>query len=120
MMNPNILETSIRDLEGVTVIKLHGEINGFAEPVMQEVAVQIETGDKNTILLDFSEVAYINSTGIALVVNLLRSAQKVGRRLLAYGLSDHYLEIFALTRLSEYIVIIQDLDSALTDEQVHD
>jgi anti-sigma B factor antagonist len=120
MMIQNILETSTRVIEGVTVIKLRGEINGFAEPVMQEVAVQIETGDKNTILLDFSEVAYINSTGIALIVNLLRSTQKVDRRLLAYGLSDHYLEIFALTRLADYILIIKDLDSALTDEHVQD
>jgi anti-sigma B factor antagonist len=119
-MIQNILESSTKVIKGVTVIKLHGEINGLAEPVMQEVAVQIETGDKNTILLDFSEVAYINSTGIALIVNLLRSAEKGGRRLLAYGLSDHYLEIFALTRLADYIHIIKDLDSELTDKHVQD
>jgi anti-sigma B factor antagonist len=120
MMNQKVLETSISAIEGGTVIMLQGEINGFAKPVMQEVAVQIETSDKNTILLDFSGVTYINSTGIALIVNLLMSAQKVGRRLLAYGLSDHYREIFALTRLADYILIVKDLDSALTDERVQD
>jgi anti-sigma B factor antagonist len=120
MMMPKILEATYREIEGITVIKLNGEINGFTQPVMEEVAVQIETGVRDTILLDFSEVAYINSTGIALIVNLLIRAQKVGRRLLACGLSDHYQEIFALTRLADYIRIIKDLDSALKDERVQD
>jgi anti-sigma B factor antagonist len=117
-MIQKVLETSIKEVQGVTVIMLHGEINGFAQPVMQGVADQIEKGDRNTILLDFSGVTYINSNGIALIVNLVMSAQKVGRRLLAYGLSEHYQEIFALTRLADYIHIVKDLDSALTDERV--
>ena len=46
---------------------------------------------------------YINSTGIALIVGLLAKARASKRCLLAYGLSDHYVEIFNITRLSDFV-----------------
>jgi anti-anti-sigma factor len=65
------------------------------------------------ILLNFSDVDYINSTGIALIVNLLTRARKAHHRLLACGLSDHYAEIFQITRLADFIGIFPDEASAL-------
>ena len=57
------------------------------------------------ILLNFQEVDYINSTGIALIVGLLAQARKSHRRLVVCGLSEHYQEIFRITRLSDFIEI---------------
>ena len=57
------------------------------------------------IVLDFSQVDYINSTGIALVVGLLAKARAAHILLSAVGLSDHYREIFTITRLSDFIEI---------------
>lgn len=65
------------------------------------------------ILLNFSDVDYINSTGIALIVSLLTRARKAHCRLLACGLSDHYAEIFQITRLVDFIGIFPDEASAL-------
>ena len=56
-------------------------------------------------MLDFSRVDYINSTGIALVVGLLAKARAAHIPLTAVGLSDHYREIFTITRLSDFIEI---------------
>lgn len=68
---------------------------------------------KDVILLNFSDVDYINSTGIALIVSLLTRARKAHHRLLACGLSDHYAEIFQITRLADFIGIFPDEASAL-------
>jgi anti-anti-sigma factor len=65
------------------------------------------------ILLNFSDVDYINSTGIALIVGLLAQARKSHRKLVVYGLSDHYVQIFQITRLSDFMDIYQDELSAL-------
>jgi hypothetical protein len=65
------------------------------------------------VLLNFSDVDYINSVGIALIVNLLTQARKAHRRLLACGLSVHYVEIFQITRLADFIAIFPDEASAL-------
>ena len=48
---------------------------------------------------------YINSTGIALIVRLLAEARRDHREVIADGLSDHYREIFRITRLSDYLTI---------------
>ncbi len=64
-------------------------------------------------MLDFSQLDYMNSGGIGLLVTLLVRTQRAGQRLLAVGLSDHYRQILALTRLDEAIGIHDDEPSAL-------
>ena len=56
---------------------------------------------------------YINSTGIALIVGLLARARKSNRRLVVIGLSDHYVEIFHITRLVDFMSIYPDETSVL-------
>jgi anti-anti-sigma factor len=60
-------------------------------------------------------VDYINSTGIALIVSLLAQARKSRQRLVVYGLSDHYVEIFQITRLADFMTIYPDEESALAE-----
>jgi anti-sigma B factor antagonist len=107
------LSMEVKTVHGVPVIELWGEINSFAQQTLEEAYNQAEALAGNTILLDFSRVDYINSTGIALIVNLLRRARASDRKLLASGLSKHYEEIFEITRLSEFIPMFADLDQAL-------
>ena len=64
------------------------------------------------ILLDFTAVGYINSTGIALIVRFLAEGRRDHREIRACGLSPHYVEIFELTRLSDYMRIFDDAASA--------
>ena len=55
---------------------------------------------------------YINSTGIALIVRLLAEARRDRREVRAVGLSDHYREIFRITRLSDFMTIEDAGDAA--------
>src|SRR4029453_6282677 len=57
------------------------------------------------VVLDFGGVGYINSTGIALIVRLLAEARRDHRDVVAVGLTDHYREIFRITRLSAHLTI---------------
>jgi anti-anti-sigma factor len=65
-------------------------------------------------MLNFTRVRYINSTGIALIVSLLARTRKANRQLAVYGLSDHYQEIFHITRLADFLSIFPDETSALS------
>jgi anti-sigma B factor antagonist len=55
----------------------------------------------------------MNSGGIGLLVTLLVRAQRQRQNLLACGLTEHYRQIFELTRLDEAIGIYDDEDNAL-------
>ena len=78
---------------------------------------RLRAGDRrrsaSTVILDFSGLEYMNSGGIGLLVTLLVRAQRGGAHLVATGLSDHYRQIFALTRLDEAIAIHDDEAAAV-------
>jgi anti-sigma B factor antagonist len=112
------LEATVRQERGVAVLDLMGEINGFAEEALNAAYSEAEAKNPEAILLNFEEVDYINSTGIALIVGLLAKARASHKRLLACNLSEHYVEIFEITRLSDFISVLPDEESAIADASV--
>lgn len=97
----------------ISVIEISGELNAFAEnKLMGAYALACNRGS-GLILLDFRGLDYMNSSGIGLLVTLLIRARRQGMRLAAFGLSEHYRQIFELTRLSEAISVYEDEDAAL-------
>jgi anti-sigma B factor antagonist len=89
----------------VSIIDIQGEINAFAEEALMSAYNQATSDGAQTIILNFTKLEYMNSSGIGLLVTLLIRANRQKQRLLACGLSDHYRQIFDLTRLNEAIVI---------------
>lgn len=113
-MPARTLEANVRHQRPrVAVVEMHGEINGFAEDVLNAAYAEAEREGPETILLNFADVDYINSTGIALIVSMLARARASHRRLLACGLSEHYVEIFNITRLADFMSVFPDEASAL-------
>jgi anti-anti-sigma factor len=99
------LEARVRQRPGMSIIDLRGEIDGTAEAMLSAAYDRAIAQEAPVILLNFHNVGYMNSSGIALIVKLLIQAQRSGRRLAACGLSDHFADIFQITRLSDYISI---------------
>jgi anti-sigma B factor antagonist len=110
---PNLFETKVRFENGAAVVDLQGEINNAAEAALNSAYQNAEKANPEMIVLNFEKVVYINSTGIALIVGLLAQARKAHRRMVVFGLSEHYQEIFRITRLSDFMQIYEDERSAL-------
>jgi anti-anti-sigma factor len=106
------LEVTLQEREGVAVLALHGDVNASAEAALQSAYGEATSGDPGAVVLDFSEVEYINSTGIALIVGLLAQARARDVEVRATGLSDHYREIFEITRLADFMTIEEEEDHA--------
>jgi anti-anti-sigma factor len=109
----NAFRVEVRQRERLAVIDLFGDIDGFADAALEVAYSEAERYDPPAIMLNFSRVGYINSTGIALIVGLLALARKTHRRLVTCGLSEHYREIFSITRLSDFMTVFEDEDSAI-------
>jgi len=107
------LRHPVMHLEGAVIIDLRGEINGNVEVELNTAFEQAEAQHPESIILNFSGVDYINSTGIALIVGLLARARKARRTLTVFGLSEHYTEIFNITRLVDFMNIFPDEQSAV-------
>ena len=74
-MPANDLKASVRQVWGGTVLDLRGEINEFAQEALNAGYTEAEAKNPETILLNFEEVDYINSTEVALILTLLAKAR---------------------------------------------
>jgi len=111
------LEATIRLESGTAVMDLRGDITAFAEAALRSAYDQAEAARPRALALNFGEVKYINSTGIALIVSLLARSRKDRLPVISFGLSDHYREIFEITRLSDFMQLMPDEAAALRATQ---
>lgn len=98
------LEATVRQLDGLAVVDLAGDVNAAAEAVLN-AGYDEAARSGSDVGLNFEQVDYINSTGIALIVGVLARARRSGIKVRAFGLSDHYRGIFEITRLSDFMTI---------------
>ena len=104
----------VREPSGpVRVIDINGDITAASEDVLMEAYGRADGAGVRAIVLSFTGLEYMNSGGIGLLVTLLVRAQRQHQRVLAYGLSEHYRQIFELTRLDEAVSIHDGEDEAL-------
>lgn len=100
------------------VLVLTGQIDRDAAAALAAAYDTASAADPGVVVLDFTGVDYINSTGIALVVSLLGRARAERRAVHAAGLSDHYRHVFDITRLSDFIQVYADVETALAAKSV--
>jgi len=108
----NRLEISVRNANDVTVFDLEGDFTQMAETAIDsKVKPLIKTGSK--IVMNFSRVGYINSSGIAILIALTTMLGVMGSNIRIYGLSPHFQKIFEIVGLTQYIDIHKDENDAL-------
>ena len=108
----NQFEAVVRQGSEMAIIDLSGIIDGGAESALDAAYERCDADGATSVALDFTQVEYINSTGIALLVSLLAKARRDGRPVKAWGLTDHYREIFEITRLADFLEVVADEQSA--------
>jgi anti-anti-sigma factor len=94
----------------VTVLRFNGDISSASR---EAVVGSYEAIDKNLpVLLDFSNVEYINSSGIALVIHILMEANRSGQKISAFGLTPHFQKVFTMVGITKYAPLYPDEESA--------
>jgi anti-sigma B factor antagonist len=96
-----------------SVVDIEGDITSGSESALMDAYSEASHERTRAIVLNFTDLDYMNSGGIGLLVTLLVRANRQHQRLLAYGLTEHYREIFGLTRLDEAIGVYDNEEDAL-------
>ncbi|MFN8185540.1 MAG: STAS domain-containing protein [Gaiellales bacterium] len=99
--------------DGTSIVDISGDITAASEDVLMDAYGRATPSGARAVILNFGGLEYMNSGGIGLLVTLLVRANRQKQRLLAFGLNDHYRQIFELTRLDEAIGIYDDEAAAL-------
>ena len=100
--------------KGVTILALSGDVSSTAESAIVQAYQSIQ-GNPAHVLLDFTRVSYINSSGIAIVIQLLIQATQKGTHSIGiFGLSRHFQKVFSLVGIDKYAQLHADEATALS------
>lgn len=106
--------TTVRTVsDRVSVLDIYGDVTAASEYALSDGYAKASSPTTRSIVLNFSALEYMNSGGIGMLVTLLVRANRQRQKLLAYGLNQHYRQIFELTRLDEAIGIHDSEAAAL-------
>lgn len=105
-MTEATLSLGVRQINGTAcILDIEGDITAFSEEALMDAYTEGSDDGVKAVILNFTGLEYMNSGGIGLLVTVLVRANRAKQKLLAFGLTEHYREIFELTRLDEAIGI---------------
>ena len=107
-------EIKIEREKDIAILQIQGDITAQSEPYINEAYKELnEQGATPKILIHFEEDAYINSGGIAVLIQILAQTQKNNQQIGITGLSAHFKKIFRMVGITKFADIYNDLGEAL-------
>ena len=97
----------------VAVLRFEGDIASTSRDAVLGTYQSLPKASTKLVLLDFTRVDYINSSGIALVIQLLIEAANSGQKVYAFGLSAHFTKVFTMVGITKYAELFSSQDEAL-------
>lgn len=92
--------------EGKLTVALTGEIDHhYAKAYIQAIAAKIEAYTPSECVLDFKEVSFVDSSGIAVVINALRSMTQIEGTLTLTGLAEQPMKVFRASGVDKLVHI---------------
>jgi anti-anti-sigma factor len=86
----------------VAVLRYEGDIASTSKDAVLGTYQSLAKATNKLVLLDFTKVDYINSSGIALVIQMLIEASNSGQKVYAFGLSPHFTKVFTMVGITKY------------------
>jgi len=103
---------SVDDGDTACVVSLYGDVDLEMAPSVRKLLLECVAGGK-AVLVDMSGVAYIDSSGIASLIEALQSSMGAGGRFGLVAVSEQAMRVLQLARLDKVFAIHADKDSAL-------
>jgi anti-sigma B factor antagonist len=94
----------------VSVLRFSGDISSTSRDNVLNAYGKV--AKDRPVLLDFCHVDYINSSGIALVIQMMMAANKSGQEICAFGLTPHFQKVFTMVGITKYAKLYPDEHAA--------
>lgn len=100
--------------DSVAILAFSGDIASTSKDLMLQAYHGV--GEVKKVLLDFSGVDYINSSGIAIIIQMLIEERTAGHRTIGiFGLTPHFKKVFTMVGVAKYATISPDESAALAE-----
>jgi anti-sigma B factor antagonist len=107
------IQIAISHKDDIAVISIKGDVTAVTGDEIGN-AYQADTiSNSLKIMLEFDKDCYINSGGLASLINIASQSRKKKQKIHAYGLSDHFQKIFHMVGLTRCIPIFTSEEDAI-------
>jgi anti-anti-sigma factor len=110
---PEVNEIKLETHDAVTVMDIKGDVTAFSEPFLNEAYQNANGLGARKILLKFDSNAYINSGGIAVLIQVLSQTQKNDQVIGITGISEHFKKIFHMVGITKFAKIYDSVEDSL-------
>lgn len=102
-----------KEMGGKLVVTIHGEIDAYhSAEVKKFIKDALNETKLSKVVLDMSEVNYIDSAGLGSLVALFKDARMLEKEFILAGLKQTVMRIFEMTRLDRVFKIVQTVEEA--------
>ncbi|MBT8366212.1 MAG: anti-sigma factor antagonist [Deltaproteobacteria bacterium] len=107
-------EIKLERQNDIAILHIQGDITAHSEPFINEAYSDLNVeGAVRKILLQFENEAYINSGGIAVLIQILAQTQKNDQQIGITGLSEHFKKIFRMVGITKFANIYNSIEEAM-------
>ena len=106
-------EITLEKKGDVTIMDIKGDITAFSDPFLNQAYQEATDLGSSKIILKSNKEAYINSGGIALLIQLLARIKSNNQQVAIAGISDHFIKIFNMVGISKFAPIYDSEEAAL-------
>ncbi|MGW8302967.1 MAG: STAS domain-containing protein [Desulfobacterales bacterium] len=106
-------EIKLETQGAITIMDIQGDVTAFSEPFLNDAYQNASSQGAGKILLKFDSNAYINSGGIAVLIQVLAQTRKNDQVIGITGISEHFKKIFHMVGITKFARIYDSLDDAL-------
>jgi anti-anti-sigma factor len=107
------LNASARKQGSIAIIDLKGEVTSFADETMNSLVNTTVSEGFQKIIFNFTEISYINSSGIAILIGIVTSPANKDVTFRVYGLTPHFKKIFRMIGLTQYVKVLGTEEDAI-------
>ena len=95
-----------------TVLRPKGDVDLSRAPSLREKISAVQRANPKRLVIDLSDVPYMDSSGVATLVEALQVARRTGGKLILCGLQEKVRSIFEIARLDLVFTMVASLDDA--------
>lgn len=107
------MEIEVGTYKNAQVIALSGDVDMYSSPTLRKTLMQLIGKKATPLLVDFKDVAYIDSSGIATFVEGLKGMRSYGGSFRFVAVPERVMEIFNFSKLDKIFEIYRTIDDAL-------
>lgn len=101
-----------REGSGTVVVAPQGDVDMSCSPALRTALRGEQDARPRRLIVNLSEVGYMDSSGLATLVEAMRTAKRNGTRMVLCGMNDKVRAIFEIARLHQFFTIVDDLAQA--------